>query len=207
MHPSGRLALSIGEGGKKAKLWNLLTGKVAVLFKLDKGLDTCLTVPSEKGVKLHQGRDFRDLPLFCKWSPSGDFWAAQWTTQIDVFSSSGSTKLPVKSVATDSRVTSFCWVSEDEICVGTEEGQVIWISLSSASVIRKEVEETRVKEVTTVGGAVVVATSAGVVKRYGASVAMLALDDRLTCMCSTEAAAPIDEAKPSKKKKSKPSSE
>ena len=37
MHPSGRMALTVGDASRKAKLWNLMTGKMAVLFKLDQG--------------------------------------------------------------------------------------------------------------------------------------------------------------------------
>lgn len=36
LHPSGRMLLTVGTGTKKAKLWNLLTGKCALVFILSK---------------------------------------------------------------------------------------------------------------------------------------------------------------------------
>ncbi len=89
MHPSGRMALTLGEGSRKAKLWNLLTGKEAVLFRLERGGDPVLTVPAVNGDKLFLPRDFRDMPLSCSWSPSGNRFAVQWVTQVDVFSAAG----------------------------------------------------------------------------------------------------------------------
>merc|ERR1712000_514631 len=96
---SGRMAPTVGDASRKAKLWNLMTGKMAVLFKLDQGADACLTLPSATGNKMHRGRDFLDTIEGAKWSPSGQQWAAQWQTQVDVYHATGSTKLPIKSIA------------------------------------------------------------------------------------------------------------
>jgi WD40 repeat protein len=139
LHPSGRMALTLGEGSRKvsrsllssfdiafvfvfssfffvflcfvffqALLWNLMTGKQAVVFKLDRGGDPAITVPSIKGEKVSSfwisifllltkkknrkaffPRDFLDMPQVCKWSPSGNLFLIQWAAQLDVFSASG----------------------------------------------------------------------------------------------------------------------
>jgi hypothetical protein len=184
------MALSLGEASKKAKLWNLLTGKVAVLFKLDKGLDVCLTVPSVKGNKLHFGRDFRDLPQVVKWSPNGTLFAVQWTAQLDVYDSAGSTKLAMKSVGFESRLTAFAWVTEDVIVLGNEEGLLVWISLAEEKVVRQEQLDSRVKDLTVMGGqSVCAATSAGILKVFEKESAFqINLDDRLTCICASSSA-------------------
>ena len=205
LHPTGRMALTLGESSKKAKLWNLLTGKMAVLFKLDQGLDFCLKLPSIKGTKLHLGRDFRDLPATLKWSPSGNLWAVQWTTQLDVYSASGSTKLPVKSIALESRLTCFCWVDEDVVVLGSEEGAITWVSLAAEAIARQELLGSRIKDLSYLDGAACAATSSGrVVLFRGDKPLEIDLDDRLTCLATVDNAEHGEpKVKPSKKKKAK----
>ena len=66
-----------------------MTGKQAVVFKLDRGGDVVLTVSSTKGEKAFFPRDFVDMPQVVKWSPSGNFFLIQWAAQVDIFSASG----------------------------------------------------------------------------------------------------------------------
>ena len=181
LHPSGRMALSLGEGSRKAKLWNLATGKEAHVFRLVRGLEPALRVESVSGEKQHQAQD---LPQQCCWSPSGKLFAVQWAAQVDLFSVTDAAKTPVFSVAFDWKVTCSLFAAEDTLLVGTDDGAVVWVDAARRTVARREALAGRVRQVGLLGDSVVAITSSGQVAVLGGKSINLA--DRLTCMAVCE---------------------
>ena len=206
MHPSGKMAISIGEKAKKAKLWNLMTGKCAVEFRLSNATDKDLIIPSQDGNKPYFPKGFLDAPHYCKWSASGDLFLVQWAAQVDIYSAQASTKAAIKSVAVDDKVSSSCWSSDDDVVViGTEKGMIVWYSMKKNAVVRKEMAKTRVKDLIAYGNAICAVDSVGNVYLFDQEkdqVSSIFLDDRLTCVAASTGQ-PIHEKKEENEKKAK----
>jgi WD40 repeat protein len=179
LHPSGRMALSLGEGSRKAKLWNLATGQEALVFKLVRGSDAALSVPSVSGEKQFVKND-GDLPLQCCWSASGDMFLIQWAAQVDVFRVSDGAKAPIVSFAFDSKVTCCLCAAEGVVLAGTDDGAVVWLSVAERRIVRRETLPGRVRQVALFGESIVAITTAGHVTVLGGK--SVSLSDRLTCL-------------------------
>ncbi|XP_047993615.1 p21-activated protein kinase-interacting protein 1-like [Leguminivora glycinivorella] len=122
VHPSDKLALSIG-GDKTLRTWNLVKGRPAFTINL-----------SSKGVT---------LPTEIKFSPAGDRFSLIHEQNVDVWTIS---KAGIeKQIKCTTKPTSVQWVSDEQMYVGLDSGNIISFTVSDTQAQTYKAHKQRVK--------------------------------------------------------------
>jgi len=144
IHPSGKLALSLGQN-RSLKTWNLLKGRIAYttnLSSLDKMLDQVI------------------------WSPNGTYYAISTNNHIYVFDTSIAGI--VCSIYCSSKISAMTFLEDGIVCLGEEEGWLIGYSIDADTALWQiRAFEGRIKCISCVSGKwIVVCASMGAMAVY-----------------------------------------
>ncbi|ODQ54514.1 WD40 repeat-like protein [Saitoella complicata NRRL Y-17804] len=105
-HPSGKIALSVGED-RRVTLWNLMTARRAAVNKLP-------LQPTKLGD-----------PLSVAWSPSGDRYAVMFDRHLVVYGTA--TQTVVGGAQCVSKMHCFAWLDEERVVIGHEDTKIrVW---------------------------------------------------------------------------------
>ncbi|BFZ63376.1 Protein mak11 [Saitoella coloradoensis] len=126
-HPSGKIALSVGED-RRVTLWNLMTARRAAVNKLP-------LQPTKLGD-----------PLSVAWSPSGERYAVMFDRHLVVYGTA--TQTVVGGVQSVSKMHCFAWVDEEMVVVGHEDTKIrVWNPIAPSDTASEDVERYRGTEV------------------------------------------------------------
>jgi protein MAK11 len=141
VHPSGKLALSIGSD-MTLRTWNLINGRQAFVTSL-------------KNKSLGNSVDF------VMWSTTGDYFAIAGKDSVEVWDTNKASVLSSKKCV--SRPTSLCWISDNDILVGMDDGKMMFFNWEDeneeANIL--EIYESRVKSMKFMDGFLATCSSAG----------------------------------------------
>ncbi|CAD7089921.1 unnamed protein product [Hermetia illucens] len=145
-HPSGKLALTLGND-QTLRTWNLIKGRLAYTTNLK--------------TKAELGR----TPDCLFWSPDGDHFTITGTRVIEIWSVK--TAGIVKEIKCESKPVSVCWMDEQRIVVGFEDGN-LWIFdfKAKAEPAVQEAHKQRVKAIAYVNDILATASSSGEVSLW-----------------------------------------
>jgi protein MAK11 len=113
VHPTGKLALTLGDD-MTIRTWNLINGRQAY------------------ATNLKNKEKLGGISDYVEWSPDGDFFALSGAKTIEVWSID--TGLIVRSQECAARPTGICWISNEELIVGMDNGQLMAFNLSDLEV-------------------------------------------------------------------------
>ncbi|GLH03598.1 POC1 centriolar protein homolog [Gryllus bimaculatus] len=131
VHPTGKLALSVGADAT-LRTWNLVKGRPAYATRL--GSSKCGAGWQINGV--------------C-WSPTGSFYVLGIGTKVDVYSVE--TAAIIYSVTTEMKVSSFCFLNDNELCVGCESGKIyLHDIIKKSSLFERKIHDQRIKSIKSV---------------------------------------------------------
>lgn len=142
VHPSGKLALSIGSD-LILRTWNLINGRQAFATSL-------------------KNKAFGSIIDFVEWSPSGDYFLVAGKDTIEVWSTEQAEVIATKK--SEARPTSVCWLTDSDILVGMDNGKILffnWEDDQEEATLCEIYENSRVKAMKYLDGFLVTASSSG----------------------------------------------
>lgn len=141
VHPSGKLALSIGSD-MTLRTWNLINGRQAFATSL-------------------KNKSLGNTVDFVLWSPTGEHFAITGKDSIEVWDTSKASVISTKKC--EARPTSACWISESDILVGMEHGKILFFNWEDENEDSKlcEIYESRVKAMKFMNGFLATCSSSG----------------------------------------------
>uniref|UniRef100_A0A2C9GW69 Uncharacterized protein n=1 Tax=Anopheles farauti TaxID=69004 RepID=A0A2C9GW69_9DIPT len=141
IHPQGKMALSLG-GDMTLKTWDLITGRALFTTALNKNNK--------------YGRVLSDV----QWSQDGEYFALIGNRVVDIISIE--TTRSVRTLEFDTKPTTMCWLSNEEVAVGLESGELVMANIHEEDQLEKlKIYETRLKAIACLGNYIAIASSAG----------------------------------------------
>lgn len=141
VHPSGKLALSIG-GDLILRTWNLINGRQAFATSL-------------------KNKTLGNIIDSVHWSPNGEYFVLSGKDSVEIWSTEQAEVVATKNC--ENRPTSICWISESDILVGMDSGKLLFFNWEDegeeATVC--EIYDNRVKAMKYLDGFLVTASSSG----------------------------------------------
>lgn len=141
VHPSGKLALSIGSD-MTLRTWNLINGRQAFVTSL-------------------KNKSLGNIIDFVVWSTTGDYFAITGKDSVEVWSTEQAEVVATKKC--EARPTAVCWMSDSDVLVGMENGKLLFFNWEDEAeeATLCEIYESRVKAMKYIDGFLVTATSSG----------------------------------------------
>lgn len=109
-HPSGKMALTLGSD-LILRTWNLVKG--TVLYKTN----------------LRGKKTLGHTPDCIVWSTEGNFFTIVGIRNVEIWSIDNADVL--KSVSTPSRPVCICWIDDNHVLAGLENGKIVFITVKS----------------------------------------------------------------------------
>ncbi|CRL03019.1 CLUMA_CG016376, isoform A [Clunio marinus] len=141
VHPSGKLALSIGSD-LTLRTWNLINGRQAFVTSL-------------------KNKSLGSIIDFVVWSISGDYFVLTGKDSVEIWCTEKAEVIATKKC--EARPSSVCWISDSDILVGMENGKLLffnWEDENEEATIC-EIYETRIKAMKYVNGFLATASTSG----------------------------------------------
>ncbi len=108
VHPSGKLALSIG-GDHTLRTWNLITGRQA------------------HATSLKNKDSLGGIVEIVHWSETGEYFGIVGKNSVEIWhTESGEV---IRTQKCDSKPTSLCWISDEDVFVGLDSGKLLYFNL------------------------------------------------------------------------------
>lgn len=139
IHPTGKLALTLG-GDLTLRTWDLLKGRCVFI--------TNLKTKSNLGKYIE----------FVDWSIDGTHFAMLGTNAVEIWAVKSASIVVSRNFKT--RPSCLCWISNEGIFVGFENGEVLFINVDGESVQTK-CSDKRIKSLKMVNDKVAIITSGG----------------------------------------------
>ncbi|XP_055298032.1 p21-activated protein kinase-interacting protein 1-like [Sitodiplosis mosellana] len=124
IHPSGKLALTLG-ADLTLKTWNLVKGRQI--------FTTNLKSKSKLGYNIE----------FVEFGPSGDNFVLSGAQAVEVWSIEKAGV--IKTIPCESKPTSLCWLDENNLLIGLNDGKLVWDHLEKDEPVTFQMYENRVK--------------------------------------------------------------
>lgn len=142
VHPSGKLALSVG-ADQTLRTWNLITGRQAHA--------TSLKNKDSLGGSIE----------IVEWSETGEYFAIVGKDTVEIWHTESGEVIRTKKC--ESKPTSLCWISDEDIFVGLESGKLLFFNLEDEEDEETlcEIYDKRVKAMFYKYGYLVTASSSG----------------------------------------------
>lgn len=141
IHPSGKLALSIG-ADMTLRTWNLINGRQAFVTSL-------------------KNKPIGNIIDFVEWSRTGEYFAITGDKSVEVWSTENAEV--VASQKCEARPSAVCWISDSDVLVGMENGKMLFFNTEDDTAEAKVIEmyETRIKAMKYVEGFLATCSSSG----------------------------------------------
>ena len=159
IHPKkSQLALTLGSD-MILKTWNMVDGRQKFAVNV-------------KNQEIYGGSIF-----LVEWSPNGENFALVGNKGVVVLSVE--TTMAVKTIKTEVKPTSFCWIDTEFLAVGLEDGHFIYSSIKSKVEDQIQMENSRIKAISSYNNYLATVTSAGDVSLW------LLDNDTINQVCTT----------------------
>lgn len=141
VHPSGKLALSIG-ADLTLRTWNLINGRQAFVTSL-------------------KNKSLGNTIDFVVWSTTGEYFAITGKDSVEIWSTEQAEVLATKKC--DARPTAVCWISDSDVLVGMENGKLLFFNWENEDeeATLCDIYETRIKAMKFLDGHLATASSSG----------------------------------------------
>lgn len=141
VHPSGKLALSIG-ADMTLRTWNLINGRQAFVTSL-------------------KNKPIGNIIDFVEWSSTGEYFAITGDKSVEVWSTENAEVVATQKC--EARPSALCWISDSDVLVGMEDGKMLFFNWEDDTEEAKVIEmyETRVKAMKYVDGFLATCSSSG----------------------------------------------
>lgn len=141
VHPSGKLALSIG-GDMTLRTWNLINGRQAFVTSL-------------------KNKSLGNVIDFVEWSTTGEYFAITGKDSVEVWSTDKAEVVATKKC--EARPTAVCWMSDSDLLVGMENGKLLFFNWEDEDeeATLCEIYESRIKAMKYIDGFLATASSSG----------------------------------------------
>lgn len=141
VHPSGKLALSIG-ADLKLKTWNLINGRQAFANSL-------------------KNTSLGNIIDFVVWSTTGDHFAITGKDVVEIWSTEKAEVVATKKC--QARPSAICWITNSDLLVGMEDGKILFFNWEDEEEDETicEIYESRVKAMKYLDGFLATASSGG----------------------------------------------
>ncbi|CAO1345046.1 unnamed protein product [Diamesa serratosioi] len=141
VHPSGKIALSIGSD-LTLRTWNLINGRQAYATSL-------------------KNKDLGGIVDHVRWSQTGEYFALTGKDCVEVWDTKKAEVVSTKQC--ECRPTALCWLTEDNLLIGMENGKLLFFNWHDAEedATMCEIYKCRIKAMEYLNGFLVTAGSSG----------------------------------------------
>lgn len=142
IHPSGKLAISMGSD-QTLRTWNLITGRQA------------------HATSLKNKPNLGGAVEVVEWSESGKYFGIVGKNSVEIWETESGEV--IRTQKCDSKPTCLCWISDEDVFVGLENGSLLFFNLQDEDdeEVLCEIYDGRIKAMDYIDGYLVTASSSG----------------------------------------------